>query len=131
MFISNETAVSTIFRYNEFVTPDYIGNLPGDPRGGATRVLLDNGVGGFNSFFIGTQENGSEFVLDDGKIGVIDWGGFTCSGRDFGTNNLKLGSNSQVFSMARTVGPSTNQVTGEGKKVLIGWLKDDKIGRSY
>lgn len=54
MFISNQTAVPNVYRHCEFVTPDYIGNLPGDPRGGSTRVLTDNAVAGFNSFFIGT-----------------------------------------------------------------------------
>ena len=51
--MSNETVLPSIKRFNEFVTPDFFGNLPGDPDGGKTRVITDNGVGGFCGFFVG------------------------------------------------------------------------------
>jgi hypothetical protein len=44
---------------HEFVTAGYIGNLPGDPRGGATRCLTNNifdaGFSGTTAYFCGTQ----------------------------------------------------------------------------
>ena len=55
----------------EFVTSNFFGNVPGDPRGGRTRVVTHNG-GHVNSgtpiFYLGLQANGSQFLDTAGKM---------------------------------------------------------------
>ena len=58
LFQSNETILPGHYSNREFVTPDYIGNLHGDPRNGKTRVLLVNGQANGITYFIGEGENG-------------------------------------------------------------------------
>ena len=92
--------------YNEFVTSGYFGGLPGDPDGGATRVVTQNQ--GHPSFWVGKQGNGSTFKplwpgpdQKFGAVGQYDYGALT---------------------MARTLGGDPNQVATNGRRVLIGWI---------
>eukprot|EP00756_Hemistasia_phaeocysticola_P052942 Hpha_TRINITY_DN28274_c0_g1::TRINITY_DN28274_c0_g1_i1::g.116785::m.116785 len=70
MFRSNRTALTghgdTNIEGRELVTADYIGGLPGDPRGGATRLVFNNDASatgsGTTMYFIGTQKAGGHFV---------------------------------------------------------------------
>jgi len=89
----------------EFVTSDFFGALSGDPDGGSTRVVLQNNP--YPSFWVGRQANGSQFTPYWNVVGAV--------GRyDYGD-----------FIMARTLGSYPNQVTAQGRKVLIGWITGD------
>jgi hypothetical protein len=112
----------------------YIGNLPGDPRGGATRIVTNNG-GEANSgtpiFYMGVQANGSTFLDSAGKmdfagageIGMLDWGAFAPSNGAAGAKGTKAlnGKLSRGLSMARTLGGDPNQVAKPGRRTLVGW----------
>ena len=92
-----------IKRYNaiafEFVTSGYLGNLPGDPAGGKTRVVTQNSDGAL--FWVGQQSNGGTFtpIWEPGSSGFYDFGSLT---------------------MARTLGSDPNQVLKPGRKVIVG-----------
>jgi hypothetical protein len=109
MFTTN-TSCSGIYCtpsiFTEFVTSGYFGGLPGDPDGGATRVVTQNQ--GHPAFWVGKQGNGSTFKplwpgpdQKFGAVGQYDYGGLT---------------------MARTLGGDPNQVATNGRRVLIGWI---------
>ena len=73
---------------HEFVTSGYFGSIPGDPKGGKTRVVTNNDCNrgatnmGTPIYYMGTQENGGTFTDAAGKqefdapgeIGMLDWG---------------------------------------------------------
>lgn len=89
----------------EFVTPDYIGGLPGDPMDGRTRVAFQSGYWTGTSFWVGQQENGGQFDPYWNKTGAVGH-------YDYG----------DLF-MARTLGShDANQVAHNGRRVLIGWV---------
>ena len=83
----------------EFVTSGYLGNLPGDPAGGKTRVVTQNSDGAL--FWVGQQSNGGTFtpIWEPGSSGFYDFGSLT---------------------MARTLGSDPNQVLKPGRKVIVG-----------
>jgi len=105
----------------EFVTPDYFGGLPGDPDGGATRVVTQNPAhspvcppfGSCMVFWVGRQSNGSTFEpywSVPGAVGHYDYGSLT---------------------MARTLGSSdANQVAVPGRRILIGSIGHPAAGAS-
>merc|ERR1712048_33485 len=113
--------------------------MPGDPLGieSDTRFFFNNvggnggGVGccsGTTAYFKGKQRKGSPFKVDYDdplSMGMIDWGSFTPIDGQFvkGTRGLR-GNASRGFSMARTLGGDTDQVTGGGRRVMIGWTGD-------
>ena len=91
----------------EFVTPDYIGGLPGDPAGGATRVVTQSGYWTGQSFWVGRQpQPGGPFSAYWDRYGAVGH-------HDYG----------DLF-MARTLGSESNQVAANGRRVLIGWISD-------
>ena len=53
---------------HEFVTSGYFGSIPGDPKGGKTRIVTNNDCNGGATnmgtpiFYMGTQENGGTFT---------------------------------------------------------------------
>ena len=89
----------------EFVTPNYIGGLPGDPDGGKTRVVMQSGYWTGQSFWVGQQQPGWPFSAywdRPGAVGQHDYG--------------------DLF-MARTLGSTnSNQVAVNGRRVMIGWI---------
>jgi len=86
----------------EFVTSGYFGGLPGDPDGGKTRVVTQNRAGA--TYWVGTQQAGGQFDAfwdKDGAVGHYDYGSLT---------------------MARTLGSDPDQVSKNGRRVLLGWI---------
>ena len=90
----------------EFVTSGYLGNLPGDPAGGKTRVVTQNSDGAL--FWVGQQSNGGTFtpIWEPGSSGFYDFGSLT---------------------MARTLGSDPNQVLKPGRKVIVGAPHDSAL----
>jgi len=86
----------------EFVTSGYFGGLAGDPDGGKTRVVTQNNGG--PTFWVGKQANGSKFEAYWDKVGAVGH-------YDYGS-----------LTMARTLGSDPNQVSINGRRVLIGWI---------
>lgn len=135
MFTSNITMLDQS-EHAEFVTPEYLGNIPGDTKKGATRIVTNNDASdvgsGTTMYFIGTQENGGRFLdkkggtefASPGEKGMMDWGSFTPDNTKPYAKGLKAlkGGQSRGLSMARTLGSDANQVAKEGRRVLIGWL---------
>lgn len=131
LFASNWTVLTphdpTAVVTAEFVTPDYVGALPGDPRGGATRCVTNNvfdaGLGGTTAYFCGTQRPGGPLVVDSGGRGMLDWGAFARAGNGAAGVAALVGAGGGPYKMARTLSPSSaNQVTAAGRKVLTAWL---------
>eukprot|EP00299_Pterocystis_sp_00344_P013836 c6820_g1_i1.p1 GENE.c6820_g1_i1~~c6820_g1_i1.p1 ORF type:complete len:642 (-),score=131.63 c6820_g1_i1:877-2802(-) len=129
MFASNRTVLNHGpqggNRYNEFVTPDFFGGLPGDPLNGTTKVMLDNGYHGYTTYFVGLQDDGQEFRPDWNKVGAVDYGGFAPYLRA-GMKGLDAISDTEgmVFGMSRTFGArDPNHVNVNGRRVLVGWLQ--------
>ena len=55
---------------HEFVTAGYFGGLAGDPDGGTTRVVTQNGgVAWAPTYWVGKQANGSKFEPFWDKVG--------------------------------------------------------------
>eukprot|EP01052_Picozoa_sp_SAG31_P043253 SAG31_NODE_7147_length_1776_cov_1.202743_1_plen_384_part_10 len=118
----------------EFVTSGYIGAIPGDPRGGLTRVVTANQAPGNPSstvYYIGLQANGSRFLDGQGKnefsgageIGMVDWGAWRPAGNKSGVAGLSpVGGYAGGFTMARTLGSGANQVATPGRRVIVAWL---------
>ena len=77
----------------EFVTSGYFGGIPGDPDGGATRVVTQNNAG--PTYWVGKQANGSKFEAYWDKVGAVGH-------YDYGS-----------LTMARTLGSDPNQVALE------------------
>lgn len=129
LFRSNRTALPGRGQVNEFVTPDYLGMLPGDPRGGLTRMFTNN-FDGYVTYFLGTQADGQPLVLDQGDqaIGAIDWASVVPAAAGVGLAGLQLADRDvQVYSMARTLSTDPNQVTRPGRRVMLGWLQDNRL----
>ena len=106
MFTTNVTTSGKISTPSaitrEFVTSGYFGGLSGDPAGGKTRVVTQNNAG--PTYWVGNQANGSAFVAMwgvEGAVGHYDYGSLT---------------------MARTLGSDPNQVSINGRRVLVGWI---------
>ena len=60
------------------MTAGYFGGVPGDPAGGATRVVTQNNAG--PTFWVGKQGNGSAFEAFWDKVGAVghyDYGSLT------------------------------------------------------
>ena len=117
----------------EFVTSNYFGNVPGDPRGGRTRVVTHNG-GHVNSgtpiFYLGLQANGSQFLDTAGKmefaapgeIGMLDWAAFKPNNVSGAKGTMALaGGQTPGLLMARTLGGEPNQVATPGRRTLTAW----------
>lgn len=106
MFTTNVTCSGADCRHGaierEFVTAGYFGGIPGDPAGGATRVVTQNNAG--PTFWVGKQGNGSAFEAFWDKVGAVGH-------YDYGS-----------LTMARTLGSDPNQVAVNGRRVLIGWI---------
>ena len=134
MLVTNRTPLDRS-ETAEFVTSDFFGNLQGDPRGGATRIVTNNG-GTVNSgspiFYMGVQANGSKFLdgagemefAAPGEIGMLDYGAFTRNGRPGakGIGALRGNLSQRAFSMAKTLGgESANQVAKPGRRRLVAW----------
>jgi hypothetical protein len=70
MFRSNRTALTghgdANWEDRELVTAGYFGGIPGDPKGGKTRVITNNDQSdtgsGTTMFFVGFQSSGGAFV---------------------------------------------------------------------
>jgi hypothetical protein len=121
----------------ELVTTGYIGNLSGDPAGGATRVLTNNVCGAgccscSTGWYLGTQAGGpgSAFEVDyraPNATGMVDWGSFfvNASGPQAvglaGLSSKGYGEG-QFYSMARTLSEHPNQVAQAGRKTILGWI---------
>ena len=149
VFISNVTVLQDGHLTKEFVTIDYIGKLPNDPKpeGLGTRIFLNNvggnggGVGccsGTTSYFVVEQEAAGAPLKEVAPQGMVDWGAFrlktppppTTASRateveETATRarlDLLDGTGSRGLSMARTLGSEeADQVTQPGRRVLIGW----------
>jgi hypothetical protein len=101
---------------HEFVTSGYFGGLAGDPDGGKTRVVTQNGGGGPDrgpggyatpgpSYWVGKQQApGGQFEAYWDKVGAVGH-------YDYGS-----------LTMARTLGSDSNQVAKNGRRVLLGWI---------
>ena len=61
MFTTKDDVMTKNSSRGEMVTPSYTGNLPGDPRGGYTRLLTNHICIGTN-YYLGVQANGSRFL---------------------------------------------------------------------
>lgn len=132
MFVSNWTVLTPYKPASllnaEFVTADYFGYLTGDPRGGATRCLLNNLFifGGTTTYFCGTQQPGKQFIVnysDPAATGMIDWGVFGDDGT--GTPGIPglTPNKGGTYMMARTLSPqSPNQVAAPGRKIITAWI---------
>lgn len=136
---------------HEFVTSDYFGNITGDPRGGKTRVVINNDCNhgatnmGTPIFYVGVQENGGPFLDASGKmdfqgpgeIGMLDWGAYSPKPTDDAVINGKGNANGNAtavglaaleggkprgYSMARTLGSDPNQVAKAGRRVSVAWV---------
>lgn len=144
MFVSNVDVLPQARHTDEFVTPNFFGGIPGDPRGGRTRVLTNNAMvdNGTTEYYIGLQANGSAFDLlppqqqhsNVGKgsssssssrssVGMLDWGAFSPhNASSKGLAGLSA-SQSRGQSMCRTLGSEGgNQVARRGRRVLVCWL---------
>ena len=149
VFSSNVTVLQDGHLTKEFVTIDYIGKLPNDPKpeGLGTRIFLNNvggnggGVGccsGTTSYFVVEQEAAGAPLKEVAPQGMVDWGAFrlktpappTTTSRateveETATRarlDLLDGTGSRGLSMARTLGSEeADQVTQPGRRVLIGW----------
>ena len=87
----------------EFVTSGYFGGVPGDPDGGATRVVTQNRYA--PTFWVGRQPAaGKPFEAYWDKVGAVGH-------YDYGS-----------LTMARTLGSDPNQVAKNGRRVLLGWI---------
>lgn len=110
LFTTNTTKSGTAARPGhitaEFVTPDYIGGLPGDPDGGKTRVVTQSGYWTQQAFWVGQQNPGWPFSAYWDKTGAVGH-------HDYG----------DLF-MARTLGSESNQVAVPGRRVMIGWISE-------
>ena len=74
----------------EFVTTGFIGGLPGDPDGGASRVVTQNRGGA--TFWVGAQANGGKFQPywdKPGAVGHYDYGDLTMA-RTLGCGKMAL-----------------------------------------
>ena len=74
----------------EFVTTGFIGGLPGDPDGGASRVVTQNRGGA--TFWVGAQANGGKFQPywdKPGAVGHYDYGDLTMA-RTLGCGKMVL-----------------------------------------
>jgi hypothetical protein len=133
LFTSNFTVLTpydpTAIESMELVTVDYIGNLTGDPAGGATRILCNNvftaNLGGTTAFFLGSQGGpGQPFVVDyaaPNATGMIDWGAFAPNGQGMGVAGLSATGNG-AYKMARTLSSAPDQVAVAGRRVMTAWL---------
>ena len=132
MVVTNKTPLDDSMTA-EFVTSGYFGSVPGDPRGGKTRVVTNNGGkanAGSPIFYLGLQENGGKFLDDAGRndfaapgeIGMLDWGAFAPNGLAgaTGVKALKGGQRAGLM-MARTLGGDPNQVAKPGRRTMVGW----------
>ena len=122
---------------SELITPSYTGGLPGDPRGGRTRLLTTNVCSG-SVYFLGVQQlNGGPLVDKNGgdrfdgpeEQGYVDWGDVTyasgarAAGRR-GLAALRPMPNCHApFSMVRVLGdPNQFQMNETGRRVAIAWV---------
>jgi len=137
MFTSNKTVIPSGHLTKEMVTIDYLGNMPGDPKGAEsdTRFFFNNVGGngggegccsGTTSYFKGQQRRSDPFDVnfdDPNSMGMVDWGSFTpiAGARVKGVNGLR-GDASRAYSMARTLGGDVNQVIGGGRRIMFAWL---------
>lgn len=122
---------------HEFVTSGYFGSIPGDPRGGKTRVVTNNDCNhgatnmGTPIYYMGVQENGGTFTDRAGKqdfdgpgeIGMLDWGAYTPNDKP-GKKGVQAlsGGKGRGYSMARTLGSDPNQVAVEGRRTVVAWV---------
>ena len=122
---------------HEFVTSGYFGSIPGDPRGGKTRIVTNNDCNrgatnmGTPIYYMGVQENGGTFTDRAGKqefdgpgeIGMLDWGAYTPNGQA-GKKGIQAlsGGKGRGYSMARTLGSDPNQVAVEGRRTVVAWV---------
>jgi len=133
LFTSNYTVLTpydpSAIESMELVTVDYIGNLTGDPAGGATRILCNNvftaNLGGTTAYFLGQQAGPGQPLMVDyaapNATGMIDWGAFTPNGQGVGVAGLSATGNG-AYKMARTLSSSPNQVAIGGRRVMTAWL---------
>ena len=136
LFESNYTVLTPFYPQNvvdvEFVTAGYFGNLAGDPRGGITRCLTNNGwdMGANTQYYCGTQAGGPGSKLevnftDPFAVGLFDWGCTGPNGKEGakGLAALEVHGDHNMWTMARTLSPSSpNQVTDAGRKIITAWL---------
>ena len=131
MIVTNATPIDNSVSA-EFVTSNFFGAVPGDPRGGKTRVVINHqskAGAGSPIFYLGVQSNGSRFedasgnndFAAPGEIGMLDWGAFAPNGVT-GAKGLKAlkGGQRAGLSMARTLGGDPNQVATAGRRTLVG-----------
>ena len=127
------TGVTGLTQHGEFVTAGYVGALPGDPRGGATRCFTNNlfELSGDTAFFCGEQAGGpgAPLVVDfarAGAVGMLDWGSLAVDeGAPAGARGVAAlrAIDAGPYKMARTLSPaSANQVAVAGRKVVTAWL---------
>jgi hypothetical protein len=129
MFVSAEDVLPQTKHTDEFVTPNFFGGIPGDPRSGRTRVLTNNAMAdnGTTEYYIGLQANGSAFDLlplpHSVGMGMLDWGAFSPNNASSrGLMGLSA-SQSRGQSMCRTLGSEGgNQVARLGRRVVVCWL---------
>lgn len=145
---TNATVLANGFLTKEFVTIDFIGRLPGDPKpdGLGTRLFLNNVGGngggegccaGTTSYFVIEQSAPGAVFKEVAPQGMVDWGAFRLhlpvepqDGASAPTGLALLdGDGSRGLSMARTLGSDEpDQVTQPGRRVLIGWTGPNAIG---
>ncbi|GMI60365.1 hypothetical protein ScalyP_jg6725 [Parmales sp. scaly parma] len=156
VFQDNTTVLKDYgFLSHEFVTIDFFGTMEGDPSPAKDTAFVflnnvggngggDGCCGGTTAYTILSQPGGpgTEFEYLEAGPGqqMVDWGSFKF--RDT-LENMKTwkvtdpteyldGSSTRGFSMARTLGSEeSNQVTKEGRRVLIGWTGNPPFFDDY
>lgn len=134
LFRSNTTVMGPNQPLNgTFVTPEYIGALPGDVTG-RQRVLINSVVGdgccsGAPMYFIGVQPApGAPLVVnfsDSRATGMLDWGTFV-AGAEAGAV-VASGEPSAALTGVRVLGShSANQVLTPGRRVVVGGVNGGK-----
>lgn len=147
VWTDNKTVLRDGFLSHEFVTIDFLGNMPSSVTNNITGeennpqdntfYFLNNvgGNGGGDGCCSGTtaytvlkQPNGPGTAFQESGPGqlMIDWGAFTLKHplptKIIDSLDLLTGTESRGLSMARTLGgEESDQVTKNGRRVLIGW----------
>ena len=128
--------------HEALITPSYSGGLPGDPRGGRTRLLTAAG----QPYWLGTQASPTAPFLDRagtnrfegfGERGMLDWEHVTylpavangTGGERRGLDALFAlapggpGDLAFQFTMARVLGdPDQYRISKTGRRVLVAWV---------
>ena len=116
----------------EFVTSGFFGSVPGDPRGGRTRVLTH----GNDAYYLGVQANGGAFrdttgkhaFAGEGEMGVFDYGTYapTNATNTTGLDALQyahdLPNGAKMWGglfLCKTLGSDPNEVAVTGRRTLV------------